>query len=127
MGNPSGHQDNGKGECIMDKRLNEVLDRIESRYSGEMQPGARHYTEVSLAEVARSLGYADLVERYRTASAIIPLKQPQHGMKVRIDGRTFVNYAEYASGMAVPAYLAHAAGRKYRTFVPRDSMVCNFC
>jgi hypothetical protein len=111
----------------MDKRLNEVLDHIESRYSDKMQPGARHYTEVRLAEVARYLGYADLEACYRTASAIIPLKQPQHGMKVRIDGRTFVNYAEYESGMAVPGYLADAAGRRYRTFVPRDSMVCNFC
>ena len=111
----------------MDKRLNELLDLIESRYEGKMAPGARHYTEVSLAEVARTLGYTDLEECYRTASAIIPLKQPQQGMKVRIDGRTFVNYAEYESGMVVPGYLAHAAGRKFRTFVPWDSMVCNFC
>jgi hypothetical protein len=107
--------------------LNEVLDYIEKRYSDKMQPGARHYTEVSLAGVARHLGYTELVECYRTASAIIPLKQPQLGMKVRIDGRTFVNYAEYASGMAVPAYLANAAGRRFKAFVPKDSMVYNFC
>jgi hypothetical protein len=111
----------------MDKRLDELLEHIEKRYRDKMQPGARHYTEVRLAEVARNLGYADLGERYRTASAIIPLKQPQRGMKVRIDGRTFVNYAEYDSGMAVPGYLARAAGRRFRTFVPNDSMVCNFC
>jgi hypothetical protein len=111
----------------MDKRLDALLDHIERRYRDKMQRGARHYTEVRLAEVARHLGYADLGERYRTASAIIPLKQPQRGMKVRIDGRTFVNYAEYDSGMAVPGYLARAAGRRFRTFVPNDSMVCNFC
>jgi hypothetical protein len=73
------------------------------------------------------MGYADLGEKYRTASAIIPLNAPQHGMKVRIDGRTFVNYAEYDSGVAVPGYLAKATGRKYRAFVPNDSMICNFC
>jgi hypothetical protein len=46
---------------------------------------------------------------------------------VRIDGRTFVNYAEYDSGIAVPGYIAKALGGSYRTFVPNDSMICNFC
>jgi hypothetical protein len=83
--------------------------------------------EVNLAEQARKLGYGDLIEKYGTASAIVPLKNPQPGMKVRIDGRTFVNYAEYDSGIAVPGYLAKASGMNYRTFVPNDSMICNFC
>jgi hypothetical protein len=48
-------------------------------------------------------------------------------MDNRIDGPTFVNYAEYDSGMAVPVYLANASGRKFRNFVPNDSMICNFC
>jgi hypothetical protein len=47
-------------------------------------------------------------------------------MKVRIDGRTFVNYAEYESGVAVPGYLAKVTGQPYHTFVPLDSMICNF-
>jgi len=47
-------------------------------------------------------------------------------MKVRIDGRTFVNYAEYPSGIAVPGYLARETGRSYKTFIPNDSMICNF-
>ena len=120
-------EQNKKGELVMDKRLDELLDGIENRYRHKMAPGARHYMEVSLADEARNLGYADLAACYRTASAIIPLKRPQDGMKVRIDGRTFVNYAEYDSGMAVPGYLAHAVGRRHRTFIPQDSMICNFC
>ena len=34
---------------------------------------------------------------------------------------------ELYSGVAVPGYLAKEAGRKYRVFVPNDSMICNFC
>jgi len=48
-------------------------------------------------------------------------------MKVRIDGRTFVNYAQYDSGIAVPGYLAKTGRRPFQTFVPNDSMICNFC
>jgi hypothetical protein len=111
----------------MDDRVEVLLKHVEEIYGGEIRKGARHYLEVNLAEQARKLGFADLGEKYNTACAIIPLKAPHHGMKVRIDGRTFVNYAECDSGMAVPAYLAHASGRKFRTFVPNDSMICNFC
>jgi hypothetical protein len=31
-------------------------------------------------------------------------------MKVRIDGRTFVNYAQYDSGIVVPGYVAEKKG-----------------
>lgn len=110
----------------MDHRIDELLDQVEAAYGDKIERGARHYLEVSVADQARKMGYADLGERYKTACAIIPLKHPQRGMKVRIDGRTFVNYAEYDSGMAVPGYLAKASGRKYRRFVPNDSMICNF-
>ena len=111
----------------MDQRIDELLKHVEKIYGGIMQYGSRHYIEVNLAEQARKLGFADLGEKYDTASAIIPLKSPQNGMKVRIDGRTFVNYAEYDSGMAVPGYLAKAGSRKFRTFIAHDSMICNFC
>ena len=111
----------------MDTRIDELLKHVEETYRGKIQHGARHYLEVNLAEQARKLGYADLGEKLRAACAIIPLNVPQKGMKVRIDGRTFVNYAEYDSGMAVPGYLAKDVARKYRAFVPQDSMICNFC
>ncbi|MGD9213780.1 MAG: hypothetical protein PVJ84_03155 [Desulfobacteraceae bacterium] len=111
----------------MDNRINELIEHVEKTYGNKMQRGARHYMEVDLAEHARKLGYADLGEKYATANAIIPLKAPQQGMKVRIDGRTFVNYAEYDSGMAVPGYLAKDSVKRFRTFVPKESMICNFC
>lgn len=111
----------------MSDQLNELLRQIENKYSARIQKGARHYLEVSLSEEARRLGYAELAEKYKTATAIVPLKDPHRGMKVRIDGRTFVNYAEFDSGVAVPGYLARSSERKHRTFIPMDSMICNFC
>jgi hypothetical protein len=111
----------------MDNHLKDLLKHVELEYGGKIRRGARNYLEVNLAEKARKLGYGDLDEKYRTACAIVPLKDSQPGMKVRIDGRTFVNYAEYDSGIAVPGYLAKATGMKYRAFVPNDSMICNYC
>lgn len=111
----------------MDKQIDELLSKIETAYGDEIQRGSRHYLEVNLAEHARKLGYASIDDKYKIVNAIIPLKNPQKGMKVRIDGRTFVNYAEFDSGMAVPGYLAQASNRKYRDFIPNDSMICNFC
>lgn len=110
----------------MDNRINELLQDIELEFDGRIQPGARNYLEVNIAARARELGYDDLGKKFQATCAIVPLREPQHGMKVRIDGRTFVNYAEYDSGIAVPGYLARASGRNYRAFVPRDSMICNF-
>ena len=111
----------------MNHLLDQLLEHVEKTYGSKMQRGARHYMEVNLAEEARRLGFADLGEQYKTACAIVPLNAPQQGMKVRIDGRTFVNYAECDSGMAIPGYLAKASSRKFRPFVPNDSMICNFC
>ena len=66
------------------------------------------------------------VKKCRDKYAIVPLKHPVSGMKVRIDGRTFVNYAQFESGVVVPNFIARDAGLSYKTFIPHDSMVCNF-
>lgn len=110
----------------MEDRLDLVLNDIECQYDGKIGKGSRHYVEVSLADRAMKLGYVDLAEKYGRTQAIIPLRHPEKGMKVRIDGRTFVNYAEYDSGVALPGYLAKESKRGYKTFIPNDSMICNF-
>ena len=110
----------------MENQIEQLLGQVEHEYGDRIQKGARHYLEINLAEKAEKMGYGALKDKFRTACAIIPLKDPQRGMKVRIDGRTFVNYAEYDSGIAVPGYLAKATAMNYRTFVPNDSMICNF-
>ena len=110
----------------MSVKLNEVLDTIGKEYRKKIQKGSRHYLEVSIGDQAEKLGHADIKEKYKNTYAIVPLKAPQKGMKVRIDGRTFVNYAEHASGIAFPGYLARETGRSFKAFAPNDSMICNF-
>jgi hypothetical protein len=110
----------------MNKNIVEVLSVIGEEYKDKIQRDSRHYLEVSIGKHAAKLGHTDLKEKYKNTYAIIPLKAPEKGMKVRIDGRTFINYAEHMSGIAVPGYLAREAGRSFKAFAPQDSMICNF-
>ncbi len=110
----------------MNRNLTSLLDRIGEVYQPMILKGSRHYLEVSIGKQAQMLGYAALGDRYKHTFAIVPLKAPQKGMKVRIDGRTFVNYAEHASGIAFPGHLAREAGRSFARYTPNDSMICNF-
>ena len=110
----------------MDNRLIHILNVIGEKYKGSIQKGSRHYLEVSIGKHAETLGHADLKEKYKNTYAIIPLSVPQKGMKVRIDGRTFINYAEHRSGIAIPGYLARETGSSFQKYMPNDSMICNF-
>jgi hypothetical protein len=47
-------------------------------------------------------------------------------MKVRIDGRTFVNYAQFDSGVVVLGFVARQADLAHKIYVAQDSMVCDF-
>jgi hypothetical protein len=60
------------------------------------------------------------------SAVVVSLKTPLPGMKVRIDGRTFVNYAEYAEGFSVPKNIAEKAGIPFKEFMAMDSMILNF-
>ena len=110
----------------MDNKLNEVLDSIDREFGDLVRKGARHYVEVSVGKQAEKLGYHDLREKYKDTYAVVPLREPRNGMKVRIDGRTFVNYAEFESGIAVPGYLSREVKRPFTVFIPNNSMICNF-
>ena len=110
----------------MNNPLNAIMDTIGETYKEIIEIGSRYYLEVSIGKQAAALGYTDLVEQYAQTYAIVPLKAPLAGMKVRIDGRTFDNYAQHASGIAVPAYVASATGQVFEPFVPNDSMICYF-
>ena len=110
----------------MNHRLKEVLARIEEEFKGQIQKGARNYIEVDVGAYAGKMGYADLAAACKNVLAIVPLREPKAGMKVRIDGRTFVDYAEVAAGIAVPGYLARKMGPAFKAFIPNDSMICNF-
>ena len=110
----------------MNSDLKNVLIKIGHDYQNLIEKGSRHYFEVSLARTANELGFKEAEEKYRDVHAIVPLKHPLKGMKVRINGRTFVNYAQFDSGIAVPPHIALQAGLSSQTYHAWDSMICNF-
>jgi len=106
--------------------LSEVLAKIGEQYQGNILKDSRYYFEISIAQKAAELGFSETKESCRNAYAIVPLKHPIGGMKVRIDGRTFVNYAQFESGIAVPNYVAGQVDLPHRAYIAKDSMICNF-
>ena len=106
--------------------LNEVLTKIGETYKENIQKDSRHYLEVSIAQQADELGFSDVKKRYHNVYAIVPLERPVSGMKVRIDGRTFVNYAQFDSGIVTPQYVANEVSMPYKAYTANDSMICNF-
>ena len=110
----------------MKNRLDHVLKNIETKYRDFIAASSRHYIEVEIGKEAGALGYRDLKSVYRGTHAVVPLKKAVRGMKVRIDGRTFVDYAQFESGIAVPGYVAKDSQLQRKRFAPRDSMILNF-
>jgi hypothetical protein len=110
----------------MNRNLETVIKDIESTFQGQIAEGARNYLEVDIGEAGKRLGYDDLARDYRRVYAVVPLKTHVRGMKVRIDGRTFVDYFQFDSGVAVPGYVARETGLPSKSYVAQDSMICNF-
>ncbi|AOY57681.1 MULTISPECIES: hypothetical protein [Desulfococcus] len=110
----------------MNRHLQETLLKIAEDFKSDIVEGSRFYIEVDIGKWASRLGYDDIYEQYGQSHVIVPIKRPQPGMKVRIDGRTFVNYAQFESGIAAPAYIARETDLPYRTYIPNDSMIRNF-
>ena len=75
----------------MKTNLSEVIAKIAEDHKENIHADSRHYLETSIAQKADELGFPEVRERYKSVNAIVPLGHPVRGMKVRIDGRTFVN------------------------------------
>ena len=110
----------------MSNEISEVLSKIEKEYENDLSDNGRNYLEVDMAREAEKLGCPTLRENYQVIPVVVPLKGPVKGMKVRIDGRTFVNYAQFDTGVAVPEYIAKKTGKHYKTYHAQDSMILNF-
>jgi len=106
--------------------LGDVLNKIGESFKQEIANESKVYLEVDIGKQAEKFGYSDMKEKYHGVSAVVPLKQALPGMKVMIDGRTFIRYAQFESGIAVPEYVAREAGLRYQTYQPNDSMILNF-
>ena len=111
----------------MSNKLNEILSKIAENYQDSISKDSRFYIEINIGKQAEELGLGDIKSDYRDVDAIVPLKHPVNGMKVRVDGRTFVNYAQFESGVVVPNYVARDALIPYESFIPHDSMILNYC
>lgn len=110
----------------MKNDLSKVIVKIAEDHKENIHADSRHYLEASIAQKADELGFPKVKECYQSVNAIVPLKHPVSGMKVRIDGRTFVNYAQFESGIVVPNYLARKVNLPYRAYKAMGSMICNF-
>ena len=110
----------------MNTRLAEVFKRIAEEHKDQLRAGSRFYREIGIGRTAERCGYSELMEAYENVFAIVPLEHPVEGMTVRIDGRTFVDYAQLESGVVVPGYAARAAELPFKAYVPHDSMILNF-
>jgi len=110
----------------MTNKLNKIIEKIVVDHAEQISGGARNYKEVNLSETAGELGFTDAADCFRDVNAIVPIKTPVEGMKVRIDGRTFVNYVQFESGVAVPGYVAESSDLSHKAYEPWDSMILNF-
>ena len=110
----------------MTNNLSEVLAKIGEEYQENICDNSHYYREISIAQKAAELGFSEVKENYRHVKAIVPLKHPLEGMKVRIDGRTFVDYAQFESGIVVPNHVARQVDLPNRAYLAQDSMICNF-
>ena len=110
----------------MKNNLEEVLFKIGEDYKENIQDDSRYYLEINIAQKAAEWGIPDIEANYGDVHAIVPLRNPVKGMKVRVDGRTFVNYKQFESGVAVPNYVAKETDLPHKVFIPNDSMIRNF-
>jgi hypothetical protein len=111
----------------MKNSLDKLLTEIGEEFKGLISGDSRHYPEVNISKKAANMGYFDLQQKFADAYAIVPLKHPLKGMKVRIDGRGFVNYGQLASGVAVPGYIAGQSKLPLTAYTPRDSIGAQRC
>ncbi len=110
----------------MSNQLDKVLTKIGEDYKEDVSNESRFYVEVDIGKKAEELDCSDSKGAYHGVNAIVPLKKPAKGMTVRIDGRTFVNYAQLESGIAIPGYVAKEVGLPYKLYQPNDSMILSF-
>jgi hypothetical protein len=115
-----------RGELMNEGNLEKVLTYIGTTYSDRITNDSRYYREINIGKTAEKLGFPDVQGKYGNSNAILLLKNPAPGMKVRIDGRTFVDYAQFNSGVVVPGDVARGTTLPRRAYRARDSMVLVF-
>ena len=107
----------------MSNELGLVLTKIGDKFKDEISKESGIFLEVDIGTQAEKLGYSNIAKKYRGVDAVVPLKQTVNGMKVMIDGRTFVNYAQLESGVVIPGYIANEAALPCKLYEAHESIV----
>ncbi len=110
----------------MKSKLGELLGKIGAMYKEDIADDSGVFLEIDIGKEAEKLGYVDLAEKYRGVEAAVPLKDSVDGMKVMIDGRTFVNYGQLDSGVIIPGRIAKEAALPYKPYEAPVSIVRTF-
>jgi hypothetical protein len=107
----------------MSNELSELLTRIADEYKEEISAESGTFLELDIGKEAEKLGYSKLAEKYRGIAAAVPLKRTLNGMKVMMDGRTFVDYAQLETGVVIPRYIAKEAALPTKHYEAPESIV----
>lgn len=110
----------------MNRNLDNILTGIAEEFRSNISENSRYYLEVDIGKHAGKMGYSDEEMKYGKVNAVVPLKEPVKGMKVMIDGRTFTDYAQFGSGIAVPGYVARDSELPCKAYEADESMILNF-
>jgi hypothetical protein len=110
----------------MSNALNAVLKKIGEEYREEIEDGSGTFLELDIGEQLEKMGYTDLADEYRGVEAAVPLKHTVDGMKVMIDGRTFVNYGQLESGVIIPGRIAREAALPFKPYEAPVSIIRAF-
>lgn len=110
----------------MSNKLGDLLTKIGDRYREDISGDSGVFLELDIGKEAEKLGYGDLAEKYRGVEVAVPLKDSVDGMKVMIDGRTFVNYGQLDSGVIIPGRIAKEAALPYKPYEAPVSIVRTF-
>ncbi|MEW6260498.1 MAG: hypothetical protein AB1547_11430 [Thermodesulfobacteriota bacterium] len=111
----------------MQNPLEVLIEGIGNQYRDVIDPQSRFYLEVDLGKEAAKAGMTELHQQWKGVNAIVPVKSDRPGMKVLIDGRTFVNYTQFANGVVVPGYVAEAVPElERRSYTAHEDMMLIF-
>lgn len=109
----------------MKRELNEVIHYVSAKYKKLISKDGNNYIELNIGKLADMLGHSNIRKKFKNEGVIIPIKQHVNGMKVRIDGRTFVKYSQFESGIALPGHLAKESDLPRQPYIPNENMILN--
>lgn len=109
----------------MKKEIDEIIQYVSNKYIDLISKNGNNYIELNIGNLADMLGHSNVKKKFKTEGVIVPLKQHVNGMKVRIDGRTFVKYSQFESGIALPGHLAKESGLPRKPYVADENMILN--